>query len=121
MFSGGAFVDQLAAAAVAQSPTFAVLLCGIFLAVLRRRRHPTASVLLTVGLTLILIDYAASYADAYSWAVNLALGPSPSNLVVASFASGAVAAVAFGLIIAAVFAGRVQHYGELPLEARRHD
>ncbi len=120
MFAGGTYWDQLAAAAVAQSPTFAVLLCGILLALVRRRRYPTASMLLAVGLGLILFDYAASYTQAYSWAIDYAFGPSASNFVAASFVSGAVAAVAFGLIIAAAFAERVQPYDELPREVRRH-
>lgn len=105
MFSGPVFLDQMATMAVAQSPLFAVLLCGILLALLRLRRHPAASMLLASGLSLVLFDYAASYADAYNWAVSQAVGATSNSHVAASFLSGLVAAVAFGLIISAVFVG----------------
>jgi hypothetical protein len=108
MFSSGSLLDQVAAAAVAQSPAFAVMLCGILFALLRRRRHPKMSLLLAAGLSLVLFDYAASYSDAYGWATNLILGPTRVVVVVSSLASGLVTAVAFALIIAAAFADRVQ-------------
>ncbi|MFO0808858.1 MAG: hypothetical protein U0746_09565 [Gemmataceae bacterium] len=127
MTVGGSLWESLADLAVTQLPLFVVLACAMLLALIRRRRHPKASLLLCAGFALIAIDYATTAVGAYYTVTANVLGamranPSGSDIAmrVANLLSSTVAAFAFALIAMAVFVERVRPYADVPPEARRY-
>lgn len=96
---------------VAQILLFLVWLAGIVFAVVRWRRHPRASLLIVIGLVVAMANQAAGLALSLSLPqlIDAQFFPSrslPMIVAAVGWVRSLVSAVAFGLLLAAVFVER---------------
>ncbi|MFO0808856.1 MAG: hypothetical protein U0746_09555 [Gemmataceae bacterium] len=109
------FWDAWAGQMVLQSPAYAVIGCAFLFALIRRRRHPVASLLLMLGVALMMIETIATYAF-YAWLTTNPPGVSsdPSEVMswdhIVQLITGMLSAAAYALIFAAVFVERIRPY-----------
>ncbi|MFO0809088.1 MAG: hypothetical protein U0746_10725 [Gemmataceae bacterium] len=115
MTAGDSFWDMWAGHLVLQSPVYAVIACAFLLALIRRRRHPTASLLLMLGVGLMAAESLAAFVF-YGWLVTALIGAGGGSpdidrwQRVAQLVHGLLVAAAYALIFAAVFVERTRPY-----------
>ncbi len=97
---------------VSQLPELMVWFAGLVLALMNWRRTPRAAPLLLLAMvTLITLRLVTGYVNGLLPA--LMSGPQLSDaLALSNFAQSAIAAVAWGMVLVAVFGGRQRGRGE---------
>jgi hypothetical protein len=99
------------------SPSILVCLWGIIVSILRRSRHPSVSLLTSIGLGLLLLNrvvvgtlnmWLPRYLQEKGWEIRHAYLMNGS----VAFLGNIVAAIALGLVVRAVFIGREKIYWE---------